>query len=46
MKKIPLALIAFVIFSSHDMFLKMDTYFLQSDESATIKLFNGTFDKS
>ena len=28
------------------MFLKLDTYFLQSNSSATIKLFNGTFEKS
>lgn len=28
------------------MYLKLDTYFLQADTPATIKLFNGTFDKS
>ncbi|MEM1122278.1 MAG: DUF4198 domain-containing protein [Bacteroidota bacterium] len=28
------------------MFLKMDTYFLSPNTSATIQLFNGTFDKS
>ncbi len=28
------------------MYLKLDTYFLQSNTPATIKLFNGTFDKS
>ena len=37
---------AFIIFSSHDMFLKMGTYFLQPNTPSTIKLFNGTFDKS
>lgn len=37
---------AIIIFSSHDMYLKLDTYFLQPDTPATIKLFNGTFDKS
>ena len=46
MKKLSLALIAFLLFCRHDMYLKMDTYFLQPDTSATIKLFNGTFDKS
>jgi len=46
MKKIILVLIAFVLFSSHDMFLKLDTYFLPPDTSASIELFNGTFDKS
>lgn len=46
MKKTLFALIIFIVFSSHDMYLKMDTYFLQPDTSATIKLFNGTFEKS
>lgn len=46
MKKLFLVLIAFVVFSSHDMYLKLDTYFLQPNTSAAIKLFNGTFDKS
>lgn len=46
MKKLFFVLIAFVLFSSHDMFLKLDTYFLQSNETAGIKLFNGTFDQS
>lgn len=43
MKKYCLALIALVLFSSHDMFLKFDSYFLQPDRSATLQLFNGTF---
>lgn len=46
MKKILLALIAFVLFSSHVMYLKLDSYFLEPNTSATIQLFNGTFDKS
>ncbi|MEK6481765.1 DUF4198 domain-containing protein [Catalinimonas sp. 4WD22] len=46
MKKIFLFLIAFVLFSSHDMYLKLDTYFLQPGSAATIELYNGTFDKS
>jgi len=46
MKKIVLALIAVVVFSSHDMYLKLDTYFLQPNTSARIQLFNGTFDNS
>ncbi|WP_339715187.1 DUF4198 domain-containing protein [uncultured Kriegella sp.] len=46
MKKLFLALIAFVLFCSHDMYLKLDTYFLKPNTSATIQLFNGTFDKS
>ena len=39
-------MVALVLFSSHDMFLKLDTYFLQPNTQASIKLFNGSFDKS
>lgn len=46
MKKTFLLLIAFLVFCSHDMFLKLDTYFLQANSPATINLFNGTFEKS
>jgi len=46
MKKIFFLATAFIIFSSHDMFLKMETFFLQPNTPSTIKLFNGTFDKS
>lgn len=46
MKKIVLVLIAVVVFSSHDMYLKLDTYFLQPNTPARIQLFNGTFDNS
>jgi uncharacterized GH25 family protein len=46
MKKIVFALVAFVLFSSHIMYLKLDSYFLKPDTPATIQLFNGTFDKS
>lgn len=46
MKKIILALAALVLFSSHVMYLKLDTYFLKPHTPATIKLFNGTFEKS
>ena len=46
MKKISLALAAFVLFSSHVMYLKLDSYFLEPNASVTIQLFNGTFDKS
>lgn len=35
-----------IIFCSHDMYLKMDSYFLSPNEDATIQLYNGTFDKS
>jgi uncharacterized GH25 family protein len=46
MKKLLLLLIAFLVFCSHDMFLKLDNYFLKPNTSAIIKLYNGTFDKS
>jgi uncharacterized GH25 family protein len=46
MKKFILLFAAYLLFSSHDMFLKMGTYFLQPNTPATIKVFNGTFDKS
>lgn len=46
MKKILILLIALVLFSSHDMFLKLDGYFLKPNSAAQIKLFNGTFELS
>ena len=46
MKKLLFLLIAVVIFSSHDMYLKLDNYYLQPNAQARIQLFNGTFDKS
>ena len=35
-----------VLFCSHDMYLKLDTYFLEPNTQSIIHLFNGTFDKS
>ncbi len=46
MRKILFVVMAFVLFTSHDMYLKLDTYFLNPHSSAKIKLFNGTFEKS
>jgi len=46
MKKIAIVLIVFILCSSHDMYLKMETYFLSPDTDATIQLYNGTFNKS
>lgn len=46
MKKTFILLITFVLLSSHDMFLKMDSYLLQPNQAATIHLYNGTFEKS
>lgn len=45
-KKIFALLVLAAIFLSHDMYLKLDTFFLEPNTSATIQLFNGTFDKS
>ena len=36
----------FIIFSSHELFLKTDAYFLNPGQSTELYLFNGTFDKS
>lgn len=46
MRKILIALVALILFSSHDMYLKLDTFFLPPNTSAKIELYNGTFDKS
>lgn len=46
MKKRLLLVGALVLLSSHDMYLKLDSYFLQPDTRAAIQLFNGTFEKS
>jgi uncharacterized GH25 family protein len=45
-KKILLAVFVVVLFCSHDMFLKLDTYFLSPNSPTVIQLFNGTFEKS
>jgi len=44
--KIILLVSCFLIFSSHELFLKADSHFLKSNSQAEIHLFNGTFDKS
>ena len=36
----------FMILCSHDLYLKMESYFLQPNEQATLSLYNGTFEKS
>ncbi|QII44216.1 DUF4198 domain-containing protein [Flagellimonas oceani] len=46
MKKVFFGLLAIVLLCSHDMFLKMDNYFLEPNTQAVIQLFNGTFEKS
>ncbi len=46
MKKTLILLLAFVLLSSHELFLKSDNYFLNANEESELFLFNGTFDKS
>ncbi len=41
-----LLLPAITLLYGHDLYLKMETYFLEPDQEATISLFNGTFEKS
>ncbi|MEM6718208.1 MAG: DUF4198 domain-containing protein [Bacteroidota bacterium] len=44
--KIMLPAVAILLLCSHDLYLKMETYFLQPNQEATISLYNGTFEKS
>ena len=46
MKRVFLGVLAVIILSSHDMFLKLDKYFLEPNTDVVIELFNGTFDQS
>lgn len=45
-KKLILGAVALLLLCSHDMFLKLDSYFLEPNSEATIQLFNGTFEES
>lgn len=46
MKRLILLFAAFVILSGHDLYLKMDTYFLPPNTEAVLQLYNGTFHES
>jgi hypothetical protein len=46
MKKIIPATLTILLLCSHDMFLKVDRYFLPPQTDAIIQLYNGTFEKS
>ncbi|MEM9835622.1 MAG: DUF4198 domain-containing protein [Bacteroidota bacterium] len=46
MKKLLFAVTTCLLLCSHDMFLKLDAYFLPSDRSVTVALVNGTFTES
>ena len=39
-------LLALVVLCSHDLYLKLDSYFLEPNTMYQLKLFNGTFDES
>ncbi|WP_407557063.1 DUF4198 domain-containing protein [Winogradskyella sp. 4-2091] len=39
-------LLAFILFCSHDLFIKMESYFLQPNQETTLSLYNGTFESS
>ncbi len=49
MKKISSLLLlvtAFLLFSSHDLFIKLDSYYLEPNQEAELNLLNGTFSES
>ena len=46
MKKLLFLLLGLVVLSSHDMYLKLDSYFLEPNSAAIIQLYNGTFEQS
>jgi len=46
MKKIVLLLPAFILLTSHELFLKTENYFLEPESVSELFLYNGTFDQS
>lgn len=46
MRKPIYLLLAGILLCSHDLYIKMETYFLQPNQQATLTLYNGTFEKS
>ncbi len=46
MKRYFLGLTVLLLLSSHDMYLKLDQYFLEPNTESIIQLFNGTFERS
>lgn len=46
MRKKHLLPILILVLCSHDLYIKMDTYFLRTNQEATLSLYNGTFEKS
>lgn len=46
MKRVLPGILVILVLCSHDMFLKMDGFFIEPNTDALIKLFNGTFEQS
>jgi len=46
MKKTLFVITVLILLSSHTMFLKFDSYFLEPNTAVALQLFNGTFEKS
>lgn len=46
MKKILVLITFYVLLCSHELFLKTDSYYIETHESSELYLFNGTFDNS
>ncbi len=46
MKHILFCFLTVILLSSHDMYLKLGTYFLEPNSDSIIELFNGTFERS
>ncbi len=46
MRKYCFLLLGLLLLCSHDLYLKMESYFIAPNSQAVISLFNGTFDKS
>jgi hypothetical protein len=46
MRKISILALLLILLSSHELFLKSDSYFIKRNASAELYLYNGTFDES
>ena len=44
--KLLFLLLTLVVLSSHDLYIKLDNYFLKPEQEATLSLYNGTFERS
>ncbi|MEM9361325.1 MAG: DUF4198 domain-containing protein [Bacteroidota bacterium] len=42
----PFYLVLLILLCSHDLYVKMDNYFLKPNQETTLSLYNGTFEKS